>query len=223
MMNVGDHLLRRDSETRRPRPDCARSPREHCLTTRRTLVRGDGSTVARRHLRPRNRRVSAADDPPGLARRFLLGARADAGRSMASAPPTDSRATSASWTLPNAAPTSTSSTRRRSACRRTIGRSPIRSRRWESSAAAIAAAACSSSPSSPPRSRRAAATDATPAASWPPCTTRVPGDRDARLGRHPQARQLPRSQGLGVDESVMWGEYFFVEALDKLLGAPAIQ
>ena len=27
---------------------------------------------------------------------------------------------------------------------------------------------------------------------------------------------------LGVDESVMWGEYFFVEALDKLLGAPAI-
>ena len=27
-------------------------------------------------------------------------------------------------------------------------------------------------------------------------------------------------KGLGVDESVMWGEYFFVEALDKLLGAP---
>jgi unsaturated chondroitin disaccharide hydrolase len=27
---------------------------------------------------------------------------------------------------------------------------------------------------------------------------------------------------LGVDESVMWGEYFFVEALDKFLGAPAI-
>ena len=25
---------------------------------------------------------------------------------------------------------------------------------------------------------------------------------------------------LGVDESVMWGEYFFVELLDKLLGAP---
>jgi unsaturated chondroitin disaccharide hydrolase len=28
--------------------------------------------------------------------------------------------------------------------------------------------------------------------------------------------------GLGVDESVMWGEYFFVEALDKLLGAPPL-
>jgi unsaturated chondroitin disaccharide hydrolase len=27
---------------------------------------------------------------------------------------------------------------------------------------------------------------------------------------------------LGVDESVMWGEYFFVEALEKLLGAPAV-
>ncbi len=29
-------------------------------------------------------------------------------------------------------------------------------------------------------------------------------------------------KGLGVDESVMWGEYFLVEALDKLLGAPAV-
>ena len=28
--------------------------------------------------------------------------------------------------------------------------------------------------------------------------------------------------GLGVDESVMWGDYFFVEGLDKLLGAPAV-
>jgi unsaturated chondroitin disaccharide hydrolase len=28
--------------------------------------------------------------------------------------------------------------------------------------------------------------------------------------------------GLGVDESVMWGEYFFVEALDKLLGAAVL-
>ena len=27
---------------------------------------------------------------------------------------------------------------------------------------------------------------------------------------------------LGVDESVMWGEYFFVEALDKMLGALAV-
>jgi unsaturated chondroitin disaccharide hydrolase len=26
--------------------------------------------------------------------------------------------------------------------------------------------------------------------------------------------------GLGIDESVMWGEYFFVELLDKLLGTP---
>jgi unsaturated chondroitin disaccharide hydrolase len=28
-------------------------------------------------------------------------------------------------------------------------------------------------------------------------------------------------KNLGVDESVMWGEYYFVEALDKLLGGPA--
>ena len=31
-----------------------------------------------------------------------------------------------------------------------------------------------------------------------------------------------RNKNLGVNESVMWGDYFFVEALDKLLGAPAV-
>jgi unsaturated chondroitin disaccharide hydrolase len=30
-------------------------------------------------------------------------------------------------------------------------------------------------------------------------------------------------RGLGVGESVMWGEYFFVEALSKVLSAPAVQ
>lgn len=28
-----------------------------------------------------------------------------------------------------------------------------------------------------------------------------------------------QSKGLGVDESVMWGEYFFVEAIDRFLWA----
>jgi len=27
---------------------------------------------------------------------------------------------------------------------------------------------------------------------------------------------------LGVDESVMWGEYFFTEALDKVLGGEMV-
>ncbi len=30
------------------------------------------------------------------------------------------------------------------------------------------------------------------------------------------------TKNLGVDESVMWGEYFFVEALDKVLGGPLL-
>jgi unsaturated chondroitin disaccharide hydrolase len=30
------------------------------------------------------------------------------------------------------------------------------------------------------------------------------------------------TKSLGVDESVMWGEFFFVEALDKVLGGPLL-
>jgi unsaturated chondroitin disaccharide hydrolase len=44
----------------------------HCHTTRRVLVRGDGSTAHEGPVRSRNRRVPQADHPPGLPRRFLL-------------------------------------------------------------------------------------------------------------------------------------------------------
>ena len=39
------------------------------------------------------------------------------------------------------------------------------------------------------------------------------------MGRHPQGRRLPLHKGLGVNESVMWGEYFFLEALERALDA----
>ena len=41
----------------------------------------------------------------------------------------------------------------------------------------------------------------------------------ARMGRHSEGRRLSHPEKLGVDESVMWGEYFFLEALDAVLGA----
>ena len=44
----------------------------------------------------------------------------------------------------------------------------------------------------------------------------------SRLGRILKHGSYHERLGLGVDESVMWGEYFFVEALDKLLGAPPL-
>ena len=50
---------------------------------------------------------------------------------------------------------------------------------------------------------------------------RVSGHRHARLGGHSEARRLSHGQELGVDESVMWGEYFFVEALGKAMTAAA--
>ena len=43
------------------------------------------------------------------------------------------------------------------------------------------------------------------------------GQVRSQVGRHPQGRRLSRSQGLGVDESVMWGEYFFCEALERAM------
>ena len=94
---------RRSSSTPRSRPataTCCGSPTEHCLTTRRYLVRGDGSDVARGHLRPRDRRVPAPDDPSGLARRRLLGARAGLGALRLRHRLPLHRRPSASWTPP---------------------------------------------------------------------------------------------------------------------------
>ena len=51
----------------------------HCQTTRRVLVRGDGSHRARGAFRPGDGRVPAAVHAPGLSRRFLLVARAGLG------------------------------------------------------------------------------------------------------------------------------------------------
>ena len=52
---------------------------------------------------------------------------------------------------------------------------------------------------------------------------RVAENRLENVGRGGRGQLvfLDERLNLGVDQSVMWGEYFFCEALDKLLGAAA--
>ncbi len=99
---------------------------QHCLTTRKLPGARRRQHIARGPVRPGHRPVFQAEHAPGLARRFVVGARADVG---------------ALWLwhgLPlyrrcalfadgeRRAPISTSSTRRLTACRPMIGMNPIR-------------------------------------------------------------------------------------------------
>ena len=70
MMNVGIifHAANRTDDR-----ELLRRAGEHCLTTRRYLVRGDGST-AHEGIFDLQTASSYTSDAPGLARRFLLGA-----------------------------------------------------------------------------------------------------------------------------------------------------
>ena len=99
---------------------------------------------------------------------------------------------------------------------------PSPARRWESSAAAIAASGLFQ------LAELTAESDADRAAGYLAAARRT---MDTLLSPEFLAVATPGWEGilkhgsyherldLGVDESVMWGEYFFVEALDKLLGA----
>lgn len=201
--------------------DLLRRVTQHCLTTRRYLVRGDGSTAHEgifdlatgEFLREGTHQGWRPDSSwaRGLCwalygfgtaykhsgdARFLDTAERCADFYIArtdedGVPPND-------WEEPN----------------------PVR--RWESSAAAIAASGMlqlSELTASPERkatygtyARRILDTLLTPEF----VAVETPG-WEGILKHGSYHERL----GLGVDESVMWGEYFFCEALDKLLGADA--
>ncbi|MGI9254491.1 MAG: glycoside hydrolase family 88 protein, partial [Thermomicrobiales bacterium] len=101
---------------------------------------------------------------------------------------------------------------------------PTPVRRWESSAAAIAATGLLQLAELTPDTGRAAGYGAYARTILDTLLTPefVAVDTPGWEGilRHGSYHER---LGLGVDESVMWGEYFFCEALDKVLGAPTVQ
>lgn len=55
------------------------------------------------------------------------------------------------------------------------------------------------------------------------CSPEFPADRRPGWEGILQHATYHERRGLGVDESVMWGDYFFVEALDRILGTPLVR
>ena len=202
--------------------DLLRIATEHCLTTRRHLVRGDGSTAHEAIFDLETGEFLRHGHAPGLAARFLLGARPGLGpvwvRHGLPALPATPRfldtaqrcadffldRTGAAIIPPN------------------DWEEPDPPRPYESSAAAIAASGLLQLAQTGERAGAAAALSRR--------RTRDPHQSSAR----PEflAIETPGWEGilrhgvyherkeLGVDESVMWGDYFFVEALERAL-APA--
>ncbi len=193
---------------------------EHCLTTRRFLVRGDGSTAHEGIFDPATGEFLRQSTHQGWRgdsswargqtwalygfgtafrlsgdERFLDTAERCADFYLARTPPHGVPPND--WEEPN----------------------PVRS--YESSAAAIAAsglfqlASLTHDPARAERYRTAARAILGTLCTPEFLAVETPGwEGILKHGSYHERR------GLGVDESVMWGEYFFVEALDKLLGAP---
>lgn len=219
MMNVGIifHAANRTSDR-----DLLRKAREHCLTTRRYLVRGDGSTAHEgifdletgEFLRQATHQGWRDDSSWARGQAWALygfgiaywlsgdGRFLDTGQRCADfyidrtpphgVPPND-------WEEP----------------------SPRRP--YESSAAAIAAsgllqlATLTRDPERAANYTEHACTILDTLLTTEFLAVDTPGwEGILRHGSYHERKDL------GVDDSVMWGEYFFVEALDKLLGAPAV-
>jgi unsaturated chondroitin disaccharide hydrolase len=219
MMNVGI-IFYAANET--GDDDLLRKAKEHCLTTRRYLVRGDGSSA--------HEGIFDLDTGEFLRESTHQGWRADS-----------SWARGQTWALYGfgTAYRLSGDERFLDAAERCadfyIERTPAHGvppndweepnprRPYESSAAAIAAsgffqlAELTRDPERAQRYREYARTILDTLLTPEFLAAETPGwEGILRHGSYHERLDL------GVDESVMWGEYFFVEALDKLLGAPAL-
>ena len=202
--------------------DLLRKAREHCLTTRRYLVRGDGSTAHEgifdletgEFLRESTHQGWRADSSWARGQTWALYGFGTAYRFSGDERFLDTAERCADFyierTPPHGIPPND-------------WEEPRPKREFESSAAAIAAtglfqlAELTRDPERSGRYRADARTILDTLLSPEFLAVDTPGwEGILRHGSYHERLDL------GVDESVMWGEYFFVEALDKLLGAPAL-
>ncbi len=193
---------------------------EHCLTTRRHLVRGDGSTAHEgifdpetgEFLRQSTHQGWRADSSWARGQTWALYGFGTAYRLSGDQRLLDTAQRCADFYLERTPPHGVPPN---------DWAEPIPPRPFESSAAAIAASGLFQLASLTPEPERAARYGQAARRILATLTTleflaiETPGwEGILRHGSYHERK------GLGVDESVMWGEYFFVEALDKLLGAP---
>jgi unsaturated chondroitin disaccharide hydrolase len=202
--------------------DLLRKAREHCLTTRRYLVRGDGSaahegifdTATGEFLRQSTHQGWRDDSSWARGQTWALYGFGTAYRLSGDERFLDTAQRCADFyidrTPPHGVPPND-------------WEEPSPMRPYESSAAAIAATGLFQLAALTPDAGRAAhyaayaRTILDTLLSPEFLAVGVPGwEGILRHGSYHERLDL------GVDESVMWGEYFFVESLDKLLGAPAL-
>ncbi len=192
---------------------------EHCLTTRRYLVRGDGSTAHEgifdpatgEFLRQATHQGWRGDSSWARGQGWALYGFGTAYRLSGDERFLETAQRCADFFLERTPPPGVPPN---------DWEEPDPVRRRESSSAAIAAsglfqlAALTTEPARAERYRGAARTMLDTLLGPAFLAEGTPGwEGILRHGSYHERR------GLGVDESVMWGEYFFVEALDKLLGA----
>jgi unsaturated chondroitin disaccharide hydrolase len=219
MMNVGV-ILYAANET----DDDAlrRIATDHCLTTRRYLVRGDGSTAHEgifdlatgQFLRQSTHQGWRDDSSWARGQTWALYGFGTAYRLSGDRRFLDTAQRCADFYLERTSPRGVPPN---------DWEEPNPSRPYESSAAAIAAsgliqlAALTDDRARAERYRGYATTILATLLTPEFLAIETPGWEG--IVRHGSYHQR---LGLGVDESVMWGDYFFVEALDKLLGAPPL-